>query len=261
MQLEQGRPPPKIAVRIVVGLVITSQALALGGELLFGEFVDQRPALLIALNPRIRNLLLATNQLDALTFYAVGFARLVASDPLYYLLGFWYGRPALAWIGRQSETLAAYVDQGERIFRGASYPIIFLAPNNIVCALSATTAVRLRTFIFLNLAGTVARLVLIRQLGEVFEGPLDSILDFIARYRVPVLVLSAIFVGFTVMREFRSDTSQLRALRNLAADPDHGLDSDQEAAAGDGPEIGPDDRSNGVADGSASLLDREPERD
>ena len=178
--MERGKPPRKAIVRLAVGLVIVSQVTALAGDLALAEFVDRHPAWLIALNPRNRNLALATNQLEAITYYTIGFFRLVVSDPVYYLLGFWYGERALAWIQRRSRTYGPFVAEGERFFRKASYPLIFAAPNNVICALSAATGVRLRTFIALNLSGTVARLVVIRQLGYVFASPLQSIVDFIA---------------------------------------------------------------------------------
>ena len=214
----------------MVGLVILSQGLGLLGDLALAEFVDKHPAWLIALNPRNRNLALATNQLDAVTYYTIGFARLVASDPLYYLLGYWYGERALSWVERRSRTYGPFVREGESFFRKASYPLIFAAPNNVVCALSAATGVRLRTFIVLNLSGTVARLVVIRQLGEVFQSPLQSIVDFIARYRVPVLIVSAIAVAWTLFGEFRGNDSELKTLTDLARD---GSEADDEASPDD----------------------------
>ena len=207
-------------VRLVVGLVVVSQVSALAGDLALAEFVDRHPALLIALNPRNRNLALATNQLDGLTYYTVGFLRLVASDPVYYLLGFWYGERALAWVQRRSRTYGPFVEDGERFFRRASYPLIFAAPNNLICALSAATGVRIGTFIALNISGTVARLVVIRQLGYVFQSPLQAIVDFIARYRVPVLIVSAILVAWTIFGEFRGDNSQIKGLAKLTGEAD-----------------------------------------
>lgn len=198
--------------------MILSQGSALLGDLALAEFVDKHPAWLIALNPRNRNLALATNQLEAVTYYTIGFCRLVASDPLYYLLGFWYGERALSWIERKSRTYGPFVREGESFFRKASYFLIFAAPNNIICALSAATGVKLRTFIALNLSGTVARLILIRQLGEVFQSPLQSIVDFIAQYRIPVLIVSAVAVGWTIFGEFRGNNSEIRALTELTKD-------------------------------------------
>ncbi len=232
VRLERGKPPRQAVVRLIVGLVIASQALALAGDLALAEFVDKHPAWLIALNPRNRNLALATNQLEATTYYVIGFVRLVISDPLYYLLGFWYGDRALRWVERRSRTYGPFIRDGENFFRKASYPLIFAAPNNVICALSAATGVRLRTFIALNLSGTVVRLILIRQLGEVFESPLESIVDFIARYRTPVLIISAIAVAWTIFSEFRGENSELRTLTDLAHEDDDAPTGDEHGSSG-----------------------------
>lgn len=227
MRLERGKPPRRLTVRLLIGLVVLSQGAALLGDLALADFVDRHPAWLIALNPRSRNLALATNQLDALSYYSIGFARLVASDPVYYLLGYWYGDRAMDWVRRRSRTYGPLVDDGERLFRRASYPLIFAAPNNIVCILSAATGVRLRTFIALNLSGTVARLYVVRQVGERFQSLIQSVIDFIAQYRVPVFIVSAILVAWTLYSEFRGDNSELQALSDLTRDED-------------GPEAGPE---------------------
>lgn len=215
MKLERGEPPSKWIVRVIVALVILSQSAALLGDLFLAGIIDREPALLIALNPRNRNLALATIQLDAFTYYSIGFVRLIASDPLYYLLGFWYGDRAIAWTERRSRTYGPMVREGERFFRKASYPLIFFAPNNIICALSAATGVRLATFVALNLTGTVFRLVLVRRVGEVFSSPIQSVVDFIADYRIPILILSAIAVAWTIFGEFRGNNSELSMLRSL----------------------------------------------
>ncbi|MGI9595499.1 MAG: DedA family protein [Acidimicrobiales bacterium] len=259
MRLERGRPPRRAIVRVIIGLVIISQGLALAGDLALAEFVDKHPAWLIALNPRNRNLALATNQLDAVTYYVIGFCRLVASDPLYYLLGFWYGERALNWVERKSRTYGPFVREGESFFRKASYPLIFAAPNNIVCALSAATGVKLRTFIALNLSGTVARLIVIRQLGVVFQSPLQSIVDFIARYRIPVLIISAIAVAWTIFGEFRGDNSEIRALTELTKEgyEEEGLEREGTAGSGDGAES--DQQPDPQPDGQA-MAEQDPDQ-
>ncbi len=255
VKLVRGQPPRKAIVRLAVGLVIISQVSALLGDLALAEFVDKHPAWLIALNPRNRNLVLATNQLDAVSYYLIGFGRLVASDPVYYLLGFWYGDKALAWVERRSRTYGPFVREGETFFRKASYPLIFAAPNNIVCALSAATGVKLRTFIILNLTGTVTRLVIIRRVGGVFESPLQSIVDFIAQYRVPVLIISALAVAWTVFGEFRGDNSELKTLTGLASDDDDQPEGGDE----NGNTLSSSDPSAGATDsGTAAPSEADP---
>lgn len=261
MRLERGEPPRKFVVRILIGLVLISQGAALIGDLALAGFVDSRPAWLIALNPRNRNLALATNQLDAVTYYGIGFARLVASDPVYYLLGFWYGDRALAWVRRRSRTYGPLVDEGERFFRRASYPLIFAAPNNVVCALSAATGVKLRTFIILNLSGTVARLIVVRQLGEVFESPIQAVIDFIAEYRLPVLIVSAVLVAWTLYSEFRGgDDSEFATLTGLVRDDDDEDDDDDDDVEAGG--VGHDDSGDAAGvNGSGAADPRVPSVD
>lgn len=218
--MEPGHPPGKWIVRMVIGLVIVSQGAAIIGDLNTALWFDRHPALLIALNPRNRILTLTTIHLDAFTYYAVGFARLVASDPLYYLLGFWYGERAIAWTERRSRTYGPLIRDGERYFRKIAYPLIFLAPNNIICAMSAATGVRIIPFIILNISGTIARLVLIRQLGETFESPLQGVGGFIAEYRIQIFIISAIAVAWSVYNEFFSGQSEAQSLIELARDDD-----------------------------------------
>ena len=185
------------------------------GDLLLSQIVDRNPLLLIALNPRNRNLILATNELDALVYYLVGFFRLIASDPVNYLLGFWFGDRAIAWTEKRSRTYGPLIRDGEQWFRRLSLPLIFAAPNNVICALAGATGVSLRMFAVLNVTGTIARLVVIRQLGSTLESPISSVVDFIGEYRTPILIISVIGVVWTVFGEFRGDNSELTALRKL----------------------------------------------
>ena len=185
------------------------------GDLLLSQIVDRNPLLLIALNPRSRNLILATNELGALPYYLVGFLRLIASDPVNYLLGFWFGDRAIAWTERRSRTYGPLIRDGEHWFRRLSLPLIFAAPNNIICALAGATGVSLRLFALLNVTGTIARLVAIRQLGATLESPISSVVDFIGQYRTPILIVSVIGVAWTVFGEFRGDNSELAALRKI----------------------------------------------
>ena len=222
VRLERGHPPSPWVVRLAIVYVIVTQAAAFFGDLNTSLLFDTHPAWLIALNPRNRILTLTTIYLDATTFYVVGFLRLLASDPVYYLLGYWYGDRAIAWIERRSKTYGPLVRDGERYFRKAAYPLIFLMPNNIICAMSAATGVRIVPFLALNVTGTIARLVLIRQLGEQFESPLQGIGGFIAEYRIQIFLISAVAVAWSVYNEFFSERGETHALVELTREDDDG---------------------------------------
>ena len=203
------------------------------GDLLLSQIVDRSPLLLVALNPRNRVLAVAAVQTDPLPYYLVGFFRLIATDPVNYLLGFWFGERAIAWVRRRSRTYGPLIDQISGGFRSAAYPIIFFAPNNIVCALSGATGVGVRAFFALNISGTLFRFGLVRRLGERFETPINSIVDFIAANRLPVFIVSALGVAWMAFGEFRGGDSELHALRDL--DRQMGDESESEADSGDPP--------------------------
>jgi membrane protein DedA with SNARE-associated domain len=208
-------PPGRLVVSIVIGVVVLSLVAGWAGDLLFAQLVDNHPLLLILLTPRNRNLALTTNELDALSFYLGGGLRLLFSDPFYFLLGLWYGERAIRWTERRSRSYGPFVRDGERWFRKLAYPLVFLAPNNIICLLAGATGMAPLTFLALNVSGTAARLVAIRALGATFESPLSRIVDFIAEYRTPILILSAVLVAWTVFGEFRGDNSELKTLAEL----------------------------------------------
>jgi len=160
--------------------------------------IDRRPLLQMFLNPRNRYLVLASPQVDAIPFFVVGFVRLVLTDPLFYLLGYLYGDAALRWMERKmgEDRETGSIAMIERWFAKASYVIVVLMPNGYVCLLAGATGMRPRVFLPLNVIGTIARLIVIRITGNVFEDQLESVLDFIGEYRWWLVGLSVAIVLF-----------------------------------------------------------------
>ena len=179
-----GRHTLKLLVVPIVGLIVISNV----GDALAPKLVEDNPLLLIAMNSRNRNLILVTNQLDAVSYYLVATVRLLVSDPLFFLIGYWYGDTALTWMETRTKSYGSMLRQWERGFQKAAYPLVFIAPNNVICLFAGAAGMSVPAFFVLNVSGTLARLYLIRRLGEAFERPIDEILDFIARYRAPLLV-------------------------------------------------------------------------
>ena len=200
-----------IVVLTVVGFVADALAPAL---------IDKRPLLQIFLNPRNRYLVLAAPQVDPLPFFVVGFVRLVLTDPLFYLLGWRYGDAALRWMERKlgEDRETGMVAMGERLFAKASYVVLVVAPNWWVCMLAGATGMRPRVFVPLNVAGTIGRLALIWWAGDVFEDQLDSILDFISRYRWWLLGISIVLVGIQVVRGRRRGSLEFESVREIESE-------------------------------------------
>ena len=60
---------------------------------------------------------------------------------------------------------------GRSWFGKAAYPLVFIAPNNPICLFAGAAGMSLPGFFVANLAGTLARLYLIRRLGDAFDRP------------------------------------------------------------------------------------------
>jgi len=214
--------PSRTAVTAVVAAVAVLVIASNVGQALTTTWADRHPLALIALNSRNAILVLTTNQLDAWSYYGVASLRLLVSDPLFFLIGMWYGDRAIAWVEKQWASQGRVLRWFESAFTKAAYPLVFLAPNNPICLLAGATGMRLRVFVALNVSGTLARLWAIRVLGETFEAPIDDVLGFFARYRVPLLVASVGLVALSVWSDRRSGRGDFEVITELEHELDEG---------------------------------------
>jgi membrane protein DedA with SNARE-associated domain len=237
------------------------------GDALAPSLVDSHPALLIALNARNRNLALVTNYLDPWTFYGIGVVRLLLSDPLFFLLGLWYGDAAVKWMERRTKTWGQMLRQLEEGFGRFAYPIVFLAPNNVFCLFAGAAGMPLRGFVAVNVAGTVFRLWLIRRFGETFDGPIDDLVGWIGDHRVPLLIVSIGFVLLSIALEAKRGDSEVTALVHMDDDLDRGAadaadgDGDGDDGHGADAEGGGDDGAHRAEVGESGDPDGGPDRD
>lgn len=211
-----------LLVAPIIGLIIASNV----GDALATTLATTHPLVLVMLNSRNRNLVLVTNQLDALSYYGVATTRLLLSDPLFFILGLLYGDAAVTWMERRTRTLGGSMRQLERWFGSGGLVLVFLAPNNVVCLLAGAAGMRVGAFFAANVAGTLVRLYLIRRVGETFDAPIESVLGFLRDYRVPLLVISVILVLGMSLWELRHGEGELEAVlhidEDLPADDDAG---------------------------------------
>jgi membrane protein DedA with SNARE-associated domain len=227
----------------LIALVIMSYV----GDALAPTLFDTHPVLLMVLNSRTRNLVLVTNEVDPVTFYAVGIARLLVSDPLFFLLGMWYGDAAVAWMERRTRTWGQVLRQIEDWFSKAAYPIIFIAPNNYVCLFAGAAGMPLKAFFAVNIAGTVFRLWLVRTFGNVFEAPIDDLVGWIGDHRIPLLALSIALVLVSIALEARKGETEVSSLARLDDELEE-IDAEQEQqreAEAAEPEDAPQDAEEG----------------
>lgn len=217
------RTPPsphtlKLLVAPVIFLVICSNV----ANVLWPTLHDTHPLLLIALSSINRYLILVSDQLDPVSYYAVGTMRLLVSDPLFFLLGYWYGDRALQWMDTRAPSYGPMLRRFQTLFGKAAWPLVLIAPNNFVSLFAGAAGMRIWLFFAVNLVGTVGRLYLIRVLGDRFSSPIDTAQDFIGEYRWWLLGISALAVAWTLRTEFSGggEIDQLRHLDEELADGD-----------------------------------------
>jgi membrane protein DedA with SNARE-associated domain len=216
---DEDAPPRRHPSRRRAALVITPIiALIIGnyaGGALFPSLVNDHPLLLIVLSPTNRNFIFVADRIDPVSYFVVGTLRLLAPDPLFFVLGRWYGDAAISWMERRTPTYGQLMRTLERWFSKASWPLVTAIPNNPVCLLAGAAGMGVAIFSLLNVIGTIGRLVLLRVTGSLLANPIGWLLDLIAEYRVPLLVVSFTIVGVTVFREWRAGTSQIEQLLEL----------------------------------------------
>jgi membrane protein DedA with SNARE-associated domain len=199
----------------VTAPLIAMVVLAYTGEALFPALVDGRPVELILLAPSVRNFGLVTNQLDALTYYGIGIPRVLLTDPLYYLLGFWFGDSAIKWMERRTRTWGEQLRQLEQGFEKYGYLILLALPYNFTPMLAGAARMPLYRVLLVRAAGLTVRLFLIRRAGEALESPLSSLTEWIGTYRFPLLGVFAGVVVLSIAREMRSGETKVSSLAHF----------------------------------------------
>ena len=221
-------PPSRLARNLVIGTLIAFVAASNLGNLFLSVLVSEHPLVFIGLNASNRNLALASGDLSAWTYYPVAFLRLVGPDPLFFLLGRWYGDGAIRWMERKSPSYGELMRSAERLFDKARFVVVAIAPNNYICLFAGAAGMTWGAFALANVVGTIGRLVLVRAFSSAFEDQLGSVRGFIGDYRWPLLVVSFVLVGLTVWSDRKQGGGPIG---DLARIEDEIAEADAAAAA------------------------------
>lgn len=199
-------------------LIAPIAAMVIAGytaDALWPNLVESHPLWLIGLSAKNRYLVLVVNQVDLPAYYLIGVARLLLPDPFFFAIGWFYGPAALRWMERRTPTMSRYMTTLERWFGRWGAPLVVLFPNNYVCLIAGVARMSPWLFAGLNVVGTAGRLFMIQILGDVFSGPISSVLDFVSTWRVPLLVVSIGLVAFTSLGELRRGKREITELEIL----------------------------------------------
>ncbi|MDQ4068050.1 MAG: hypothetical protein M3203_00995 [Actinomycetota bacterium] len=234
MQEEQDEAPtrPKPSRRTLILLVapiIVITSMGVIATAFTPALAARHPLLLITLDARNRFLVLA-REVDIVPFVVVALLRRTFSDPLFYLLGRFYGEGAVRWLEKKAGA-GQLVTIAEKFFAKAAYPMVFAFPGAIVCALAGQTGMSPVGFMVTNIAGTLTAILLVRWFSDAVSSPVESILDFFDRNIVVTTTVTVVLVVLSLILnryqgKLDADLEELEAGAQAASDVEQGVDAD-----------------------------------
>ena len=198
------RPMDRNGVLLFAIPMALTTILAWVGDAMAPTLLISAPAVLILCNPRIRNLVLVAPTISPVVFIPIAIFRLLATDPFFYWFGRRYGHAAIRWMENKLGSGAIVVLWLERLFARTSYATVVVLPNQWICLLAGATRMKVWVFAILNVVGTVARVVLIWKLGDVFASPILHLNHWIGAHRIALTLLTIALVAFGVWRGSRN---------------------------------------------------------
>jgi membrane protein DedA with SNARE-associated domain len=192
--VEERPKPSRRTLILLVSPIVAITAMGLIATAFTPALATRHPLLLIALDARNRFLVLARH-VDLAPFVAVALLRRTFSDPLFYLLGRFYGEGALRWLEKKGGG-GELVVLTEKLFKRAGYPMVFLFPGAIVCALAGQTGMSPVGFLVANIAGTLTAVLAVRRFSSTIASPVEGLLSFFNRHLVATTCVS---VGLVVL--------------------------------------------------------------
>ncbi|HJV08054.1 MAG TPA: hypothetical protein VJ653_00155 [Acidimicrobiales bacterium] len=190
---ERPKPSRRTLILLVTPIVMIT-TMGLIASAFTPTLATKHPLLMIALDARNRFLVLARH-VDIVPFVIVAVLRRSFSDPLFYLLGRFYGDNALRWLQKKGG-FGDLVPLTEKLFKRAGYPMVFAFPGAIVCALAGQTGMSPVGFLITNLAGTLTAVFLVRRFSSTVASPVEGLLDFFSRNLVAT---TAVSIGLVVL--------------------------------------------------------------
>lgn len=199
------------------------------GTALAPRLLKEHPLLLLVLEARNRNLLLTANLVSVVPYTLVGVVRRMASDPCFFLLGHFYGDRAVHWIQARLGAGTFLGNLNTANFRRFSGLAVFLFPGAIVCVLAGASRMRVRTFLILNLLGTLTAVLVLRAFAGFLRGPIEALQRFNGRNFKWLTIVSIVSVALWLLWQRFQGTGEIGALSDLSHELDHELEDEEES--------------------------------
>jgi len=201
--LGPAEPPAWAPYTLVafVALVVCSWV----GTAFSTKWANTNPELLLLASSRVRHLLLVAGQMPWWSYAAIAAFRLALAFVVCHLVGRAYERQVLVWFGKYLGVTADQIHKTMGMFHRAEWFVIpFFAGSNIVAAISGISRVSFRRLAVLLTIGLAVRLVFWWVVAKLADDEIDAVLDFLAKYQTPALILSVVativVIGFNLRR-------------------------------------------------------------
>jgi hypothetical protein len=198
-------PPPRWAPLTLAAFVVLVVCSYIGTAV-STKWVNTNPEGLLVLSSRVRHLLgVAGGDIGFWAYFWIGGLRLALAFVVCHLIGRAYGRTVLVWFGKFLGVRAEQIHRIMEMFHHAEWFVIpFFAGSNLVAAISGITRVSWRRLAVLLTIGLVVRLVFWWMVARIADDQVDAVLDFLAKYQTPALIVSVVltigFVGLNLRR-------------------------------------------------------------
>ncbi len=169
------------------GILVSAGLLfALGtfGSNIGPAWIDERPAVVLALSSRNRNLFASVPFIDAIPYSVIGFVRVFLAAVVLFYLGRWYGHRAITWTETRVGELPPIYRWVQTGVDRAGWLLVLLMPgSNLVCIMAGYRRMSPRLFVPMVSIGIVAKLAVLWAGGRAFEDQIRSFLDWIEDYQ------------------------------------------------------------------------------
>lgn len=233
-----GDPVPELQVSRAARrfILILSGALFVVGTIgsnVGPAWIDERPAVVLAMSARNRNLLASVPFIDPLSFSIIGFSRVLLAGVALFFLGRWYGATAIRWTEGQIGELPSIYDWFRRAIDRAGWLMLLLMPgSNLVCMMAGYRRMKPRLFLICISVGIAAKLGVLWAGGKIFEDEIRSFLDAIDGYQW--YIVGGLF-AITFLQSWRKAKRSMAEIIDEIETPDGiiGPPADQGAAQTD----------------------------
>jgi membrane protein DedA with SNARE-associated domain len=207
--------PPQRSRRALTLLVAPLVALAvvnLISTALTPALLAHHPLVLLVMNARNRNLVTTASVISIVPFLTVALVRRFLEDPFLYYLGRMYGDAAIRWVENRTGSGGFIIRVIERWFRRAPHVFVFFLPGGLVCVLAGATGMSARTFVLLDVAGTLVVISVVRLVGWTIATPVDALRHFLSDNIVWTTALSISLTAAWLVYQRRRGATEIESV-------------------------------------------------